>query len=155
MDGKVAGIMIGANQRKKAFHIQHFLKAIWYSLLLLPIKKVYKKEPILKEYQKNMKKMKKEIFQCTDAEINLFLLKQEYRGCGIGNTLYSNIEKYFLQSSVASYYVHTDTGCNYNFYLKHGMHILAERKTNISYADENDITMYILGKEYLESGSDN
>ncbi len=51
----------------------------------------------------------------------LFALAPGYRGLGIGQTLFDCLLAYMKSEHVASFYLYTDTSCNFGFYEHQGM----------------------------------
>lgn len=65
----------------------------------------------------------------TQAEIELFLVAGAARGHGVGGGLWRRQMKYFADSGVERYYLHTDSSCDVSFYDYHGLTRVAERLT--------------------------
>lgn len=55
------------------------------------------------------------------AELALFALSDAYRGKGIGKQLFQAALDYMKQEGLDSFYLFTDTSCNYGFYEHQGM----------------------------------
>lgn len=67
------------------------------------------------------------INEATQAELELFLVAQEARGKGVGGTLWRSMGKFFADSGVERYYLHTDSTCDVSFYDHQGLERVAER----------------------------
>lgn len=61
------------------------------------------------------------------AELALFAVSSVCRGKGIGKMLYQSAKEYMEQEGVDSFYLFTDTSCNYGFYEHQGMKRQAEK----------------------------
>lgn len=147
INGNIAGIIIGADHRKKVNNLYYNLRYIYQIILCTFSKELRSNSNTLFEYSKNMDDMYSNIEIKLDAEINLFIVDEKYRGLGIGKNLYHNLIQHFKDTNISTYYLHTDTACNYKFYLHQGMEILSEKKTSLCYSGEENITMYILGSQ--------
>lgn len=69
------------------------------------------------------------INQSTQGEVELFLVASSARGHGVGGTLWREQMRFFADSGVSRYYLHTDTSCDVGFYDHHGLKRVAERLT--------------------------
>lgn len=57
-----------------------------------------------------------------DGRIVLFIMDPEFQGLGIGSKLFQAAKDYFEATNVQTYYLFTDSSCNYPFYDHKGMH---------------------------------
>lgn len=73
--------------------------------------------------------MLKSRYDCYQGVINLLIVKKEYKGFGIGSTLFNRANRYFYDNRVSRFYLFSDSASNVFFYEKKGM----ERVSEISY----------------------
>lgn len=62
------------------------------------------------------------------AELALFVVDSTCRGKGIGKQLFQAALEYMKQEKLDSFYLFTDTSCNYGFYEHQGMIRKGEKK---------------------------
>lgn len=55
------------------------------------------------------------------AELALFVISPDCRGKGVGKQLYQRFLQYLKNEHLNSFYLYTDTSCNYGFYEHQGM----------------------------------
>lgn len=55
------------------------------------------------------------------AELALFVISPDCRGKGVGKQLYQRFLQYLKKEHLDSFYLYTDTSCNYGFYEHQGM----------------------------------
>ena len=55
------------------------------------------------------------------AELALFVISPDCRGKGVGKQLYQQFLQYLKKEHLDSFYLYTDTSCNYGFYEHQGM----------------------------------
>ncbi len=77
-----------------------------------------------------------------DAEIVLFIVSDSMRGKGVGKRLFNDALDFFRESGAESFFLHTDTDCNFEFYERFGMERLAERRINIPGEEELGVYSY-------------
>ncbi|QIL46859.1 GNAT family N-acetyltransferase [Vagococcus coleopterorum] len=61
-----------------------------------------------------------------DGELAFFLMNDKHQGLGIGKKLYLDALAYFKAQGVESFYLFTDTQCNFGFYDHIGMNRIEE-----------------------------
>lgn len=74
------------------------------------------------------------------GEIAFFALAEQARGKGIGAHLFQDAMQYFQQKQIASFFLFTDSSCNYGFYEHMGL----QRKDEIHqqfFLSQHDVTM--------------
>lgn len=75
------------------------------------------------------------------AELSVFAVDEQCRGMGVGSALFEKFPD-GTQEKSPDFYLFTDTGCNYPFYLKRGMEMPDRKKESVS------IRGVLLGIEY-------
>src|SRR5699024_12788507 len=81
------------------------------------------------------------------SELELFVVRPEFRGYGVGSALYRQFEMYLKTQHLNSFFLHTDTGCAYKFYEHKGLTRKAMKKSSCFYAikDHKPVTFFIYG----------
>lgn len=75
-------------------------------------------------------------YECYQGLINLLIVKDGYKGFGIGSKLFGMANNYFHDNNVSRFYLFTDSASNVHFYEIKGM----RRVREISYKwDENNV----------------
>lgn len=78
-----------------------------------------------------------------DGEIVFFALNEKCRSKGIGKTLFQMALKYLKDEQVKSYYLYTDSTCNYGFYEHMGMIRCEETVYELPFNLEEDMEFYL------------
>ena len=71
-------------------------------------------------------KLYKKANQKYDAELQFFAIDKKYRNLGLGKELFKMFNNYLTSINAESFYLYTDTTCNYGYYDRYG---LAKRET--------------------------
>lgn len=121
VDGVPAGLILGKHAAKHRCPIKYRLRQM-AALCRLFVSRQGRQ--ILRFYKTVHHVDQRLLAQCkTDypAEVALFALAPGYRGLGIGQTLFDCLLAYMKSEHVASFYLYTDTSCNFGFYEHQGM----------------------------------
>lgn len=65
------------------------------------------------------------------VELALFAIDSSYRGKGIGKQLFHSALEYIKEQQLKTFYLFTDTSCNYGFYEHQGMVRKGEKKYTV------------------------
>lgn len=68
-----------------------------------------------------------DIESSTQGELELFFVNPSVKGRGVGGELWKRINQTFADAGTSSFFLHTDTGCDYAFYEHKGFERVAER----------------------------
>jgi len=82
-----------------------------------------------------------------EAELELFVVDEAYRGQGIGTRMFKSMIEFFHKTGVKNFFLHTDTACTYQFYDYAGLKRLGALQSDINSADVEGIELYIYGGE--------
>lgn len=77
-----------------------------------------------------------------DGEITLFAVAPKWQGRGIGSALFERARAYF---NSRSFFLYTDTGCNYRFYDTHGLRCLAQQAHENPYKKDRPFWVFFYG----------
>lgn len=75
-------------------------------------------------------------------EIVLFAVDRSYQGMGIGTELFKFANSIFKKEGNSSYYLYTDTNCNYTYYDHLGMEKIGSLKPR----QQDNFEIYLYGK---------
>lgn len=75
-------------------------------------------------------------------EIVLFAVDRSYQGMGIGTKLFKFANSIFKKERYSSYYLYTDTNCNYTYYDHLGMEKIGSLKPR----QQDNFEIYLYGK---------
>ena len=75
--------------------------------------------------------MKKKSKIQAEAEIYLLAVNPEMKGLGIGGTLFAEAINYLKKQGAKSYWIKTDTDCNYKFYDYKGLKLVGSRVVSV------------------------
>ena len=78
-----------------------------------------------------------------DGEIAFFAVNEKYRGTGIGKSLFKMAIDYFKSEKVESFYLYTDSSCNYGFYEHQGLVKCGEKVFEVPIGIKNEIRFYL------------
>lgn len=68
----------------------------------------------------NIDKIDKDLLKNTNknygGEVALFVINSNYKGLGIGKSLFESLKSYMKSQNIEEFFLYTDTSCNYGFY---------------------------------------
>lgn len=73
-----------------------------------------------------------------DGELVFFAVSKTCRGMGIGKALFQKAIEYMHSQNIYSFYVFTDTSCNYGFYEHQGMQRKAKQMYSVKMGELTD-----------------
>lgn len=80
-----------------------------------------------------------------DAALNLLILNENYKGLGLGSTLYQLFLDYLKENKAKTFFLLTDSYSNYPFYEKKGLKRIAAQRfswSNDAEVSEEDVEEY-------------
>lgn len=80
-----------------------------------------------------------------DGELAFFVVDGNQRGSGVGKQLYQQFLDYMTSENLKTFFLFTDTTCNYGFYEHQGLKRLAEETLDLPQLQEN-MHFYLYGK---------
>lgn len=83
--------------------------------------------------------------QKLDGELAFFAVRSDQRGTGVGTELFSRLKAYMESQGIASFYLYTDTSCNYGFYEHQGTKRICEHQNQFKAYDNKAMTFYLYG----------
>lgn len=146
LDGEAVGIIIGdlKNNRKSLSNLLYYPPLIWYVLQLLFSKEGRK---ILVKYTGSAAKINKELLmkinQPKEVELAFFAVCPKTQGIGVGSHLYKYFINTLKEKPVKTFYLYTDTTCNFGFYDHKGLLQAASIIKKMDFPEINEIAFYI------------
>lgn len=80
-----------------------------------------------------------------DGELAFFVVDGNQRGSGVGKQLYQQFLDYMASENLKTFFLFTDTTCNFGFYEHQGLKRLAEKTLDLPQLQEN-MHFYLYGK---------
>lgn len=140
-DKTPVGILLGNYSAIHRCPLHYRLKQITSIASLLLSKEGRKTAKIFQEVSSVDQELLKEANLSYPAELALFAVDPACRGKGIGKALFESFLEYLREHHVSSFYLYTDTSCNYGFYEHQGMKRRGE-KTKSFYIKGQDAKMH-------------
>ncbi|MGB6177668.1 GNAT family N-acetyltransferase [Carnobacterium sp.] len=125
---KPVGVIMGKNKKKQLRSLK-YLSRHWLAVFpLLMSKEGIRISKLFREVNQIDKNFLKNTPIEFDSELAFFVLDENQRGLGIGKNLYQLFLDYLAAEELTSFFLFTDTTCNYGFYDHQGLHRLQEEK---------------------------
>ena len=120
-NGKPVGILLLNNRAKHKCPFGLRVQQIRAIISLYLSKEGREVSEIFKNVSGIDKELLKECEIEYPAELALFAVDPSYRGKGIGKQLFQSVFEYMKEQKLNTFYLFTDTSCNYGFYEHQGM----------------------------------
>ena len=131
-NGKPVGIILLNNKAKHKCPLGLKFQQIRAIISLYLSKEGRKVSKIFESVSDIDKKLLNECDIEYPAELALFAVKPSYRGKGIGKQLFQSALDYMKEQKLNTFYLFTDTSCNYEFYEHQGMIRKGEKKQTLN-----------------------
>ena len=142
MGGKSVGVIMGRDLRKKASG-GFTWKAIGAQLSMLVHREDRKVIKVFSGIDSVDKQLLEECGRKYDGELCFFAVDSKCRGAGIGKRLFNEVKEYFKAQGVGSFYLYTDSSCNYGFYEHQGMKRCGERLLSVPIGIDNQMQFFL------------
>lgn len=144
INGEPVGIIMGKNIEKHKCPFS--LRIKWLkSILSLYISKEGRE--ILKIFSGIQGIDKELLFSCKEnykGELAFFAISEKCRGKGLGKKLFQTVVDYMKSQDISSFYLFTDTSCNYPFYEHMGLIRRCEKKQIINVKGEKGHMIFFI-----------
>ncbi|MEG0979969.1 MAG: GNAT family N-acetyltransferase [Oscillospiraceae bacterium] len=142
-NGEPVGIILGKYIRDFHAPIKLYFR-LFFSICNMLISKegrmVTKKFKVI---QKIDEALLKETDNSFDCELAFFAIDASQRGNGIGKHLFDNFVSYMNSKNCNSFFLYTDSTCNFGFYEHQGMKRLGEKVFRTNPSSGKEINFYI------------
>lgn len=125
---QTVGIIAGNNKQKQKAHLKYVIRLFLAILQLLLTKEGRSGLKSFFEMNKIYKKLMKNSGRNYGGKLSSFVINPAYCGLGLGKKLFQSFIQYLEEEKVETFYLYTDTYCNYQFYDKQGMQKRIEEK---------------------------
>ncbi len=146
LDGKAIGIIIGdvKNESKNFKNYLYYPKLVWHASHLLLSKEgrrvLLKYAGEVASLNKQMIKDQNELF---DSEIALFAVSPQAQGLGVGSTLYNYFLNTIKKKNLNTFFLYTDTTCNFGFYEHKGLERITAIKKYVDSPVNKEIEFFL------------
>lgn len=138
------GVIMAKNKLKHNIPIKYNIRK-WIAIFEIIIAKDSREiAKIFQEVDEIDKILFKRVSKKFDCELAFFVVDQKQRGSGIGKELYQQFLNYMSSEGLDTFYLFTDTTCNYSFYERKGLKRLAQEKLDIPIL-QKDMQFYVYG----------
>lgn len=134
-DGKVIGVIMGKAKEEYGVisHLPHVFSMLYYDLLSYARAIIHNESisdfvKLHRIYGEFLKGRENEF----DGVLTLFAVSEASRGLGVGKNLMLRMLNYFKENNVKSFYLFTDSTCNYGFYDSQGFERLNEKQLTVT-----------------------
>ena len=142
-DGNVVGIIMVKKADCKHIPVRFSLMRIKYILQMIFAPEAKSLKGLYKKFGSADDELMKTVKTKFDAEISLFAVSKKSKGMGIGGILYSRLMEDFKNSGTKSFFLCTDSDCDYGFYDHKGLKCIAEKTFSVNQCHYTDFTFYI------------
>ncbi len=143
--GKPVGIIMGKNRKTHRKPLRYLIRQ---GLAVAQIATSKETRKIVKLFKK-MDRVDETLLNSTqtmfDGELAFFVIDSNQRGNGIGKKLYQSFINYMASERLETFFLFTDTTCDYRFYEYQGLQRMAEQRFDIPQMQEN-MHFYLYGK---------
>lgn len=136
-NGKPIGIILVNNKAKHKCPFSLRFKQIRAIISLYLSKEGRKVSKIFENVNGIDKQLLKECEIEYPAELALFAVDSSYRGKGVGKQLFQSALDYIREQKLDTFYLFTDTSCNYGFYEHQGMIRRCEKSLTFNIKDQS------------------
>lgn len=140
-EGIPVGILLGRDLKKQPPHLR--FKRIWAIIKLMSTKEGRDVAKAFSAVDDIDQQLLKERGFDYDGELVFFALSADVRGMGIGKELFHRLLDYMKQQQVKSFFLYTDSSCNYGFYEHQGMHRCGEAVKTVPIKIVNEMKFYL------------
>jgi ribosomal protein S18 acetylase RimI-like enzyme len=140
---KPVGIIMAKNIAKHNKSIKHLWNQCMCAVPLYLSKEGRATAKIFTEINALNLKILKQTNKNYDGEIAFFAISKECRGMGIGKSLFNMALEYLKEEKVKSYYLYTDSTCNYGFYEHQGMVRCNEATHDMPFKMKKEMKLYL------------
>lgn len=121
VDGVLAGVILGKNREKHRCLFRNRLYQIRSVCGLVFSKGGLEILRFFQQVERIDEKLLKQCEKKYQGEVALFVVSQEHRGLGIGKKLFDSLMDYMKHEQIKTFFLYTDTTCNFGFYEHQGM----------------------------------
>ncbi|MEG0593020.1 MAG: GNAT family N-acetyltransferase [Coprobacillus sp.] len=141
-DEKPVGIIMGKNEKKFRYKLKFYFQQMISIISLSCTKEGRRTLKLFSGFHTIDKDLLVESGESFDGELAFFAVAGNQRGTGIGKELFNRLLSYMKSQDIKSFYLYTDSTCNYGFYEHQGMKRLANKIFSFNKNDKIDFFLY-------------
>lgn len=149
----VIGVILGrsnkAYQKKNVF--QYKIQSRWLKFLLALSKDGCFGGEIFSKIEKVDQNLLSKCNQNFGGELVFFVVDDTQRGLGIGKIFLHYLKEYMQKQRIYSFYLFTDTACNYQFYESQGFQKMGEKQFDPIKNDNKNARFFIYQYDFSHS----
>ncbi len=128
VEGRPVGVILAKSEKEHRCTFSDRLRQICAVAALFSSREGRTVSKIFKSVNGIDRNLLKDCGREYQGEIALFAIDGNFRGKGIGKTLFRSALDYMTAQNIQEFYLFTDTSCNYGFYEHQGMTRRCEKK---------------------------
>lgn len=137
VNDEVVGIVMAKSNKSSRFSLQYGISSLYAYLLLMLTKEGRHIGKMFAKFHKVNTALLEQSNQTFDGELVFFVLDEKARGMGIGKQLLQQVKDYMHSECATSFYLFSDSTCNYAFYENQGLERIAQKPFSLQpYHDE-------------------
>ncbi len=143
LDEQPMGIIMCANKQKVKSKLSIkiiLLKQLFFLLSKKEGRIISKAFQAIERIDNDLLKSVPSVYQ---GELVFFAVNNKFRELGIGNTLFNKALTYMDNQGIDTFYLFTDSSCNYHFYDRQGMNRIAEKTYSVPIQVNNEMKFYL------------
>lgn len=130
LNNQPIGVIMAKNSKIHRCPLKYRIKQIFSIISLYLSKEGRKTSKIFSSVSEIDKELLKECKIEYEGEVSFFAISSKARGKGIGKKMFCDMLEYIKSQNINSFYLFTDTTCNYGFYEHQGMTRCNEKSQN-------------------------
>lgn len=140
-NGIPVGILLGRDLKKQPRHL--WFQRFWAIIKLMSTKEGRDVAKAFSAVEDIDQQLLRERGFDYDGELVFFALNAKYRGMGIGRELFDRLLSYMKEHQLKSFFLYTDSSCNFGFYEHQGMQRCGELKQAVPIKIVNEMKFYL------------
>lgn len=128
MNGELLGVIMAKNIKNHKAPLKYRLKLIHSLISIKRNKKGREALAIFEKVREIDDLLLKNSGKPYSAELAFFAMDSEYRGLGIGKSLFEMAKSYMESNNLDDFFLFTDSSCNFKFYDHLGMKKITKKK---------------------------
>lgn len=144
-NGEAVGIIMGKDEEKHRKPLKYVFRELFSLISVIFSKEGRKVLKFFHEFDKIDKALLEKCGMFFEGELAFFAVRSDQQGTGIGKNLYNRFLDYMNSQDIESFFLFTDSSCNYGFYEHQGIDRLEATKFSLRPYSEEDMMFYLYG----------
>lgn len=142
-NGDPVGIIMGKNEKTHHTPLGYFILELTAAISMLSTREGRRISRLFADFQKLDESLLDGSGKTFDAELAFFAVRSDQRGTGIGRELFTRLLDYMKSQRIKTFYLYTDSTCNFGFYEHQGMKRVAEKEYSLKPYSNEDILFFL------------